>query len=94
MPDWEQISCASSSVSSPRQLLEWTEQQNYHLKVAPDLQLETDLDAADCSSCIAAAEVVASLKKAPNPNFPEDAKECVSESEINPDASLGRVRKS
>ena len=46
------------------------------------------LDAADCSSCIAAADVVASLKNAPNPNFPEDSKECVSGSGIQPDASL------
>jgi hypothetical protein len=46
------------------------------------------LDAADCSSCITAAEVIASLKNSPNPNFPHDSKQCVSESGISPDASL------
>jgi len=46
------------------------------------------LDAADCSSCITAADVVASLKNGPSPDFPEGSKECLSGSGIRPDASL------
>ena len=46
------------------------------------------LEAPDCSVGIAAAEVVAALKKAPNPNLPDDTKSCLSNLNIKADPSL------
>jgi|SRR5215213_1423100 len=46
------------------------------------------LEAPDCSVGIAAAEVVAALKNAPNPNLPEHAKSCLSNLNIKADPSL------
>ena len=46
------------------------------------------LEAPDCSVGIAAAEVVATLKKAPNPNLAEPAKSCLSKLNIKADPSL------
>jgi len=46
------------------------------------------LEAPACSVGIAAAEVVAALKKAPNPSLPENAKSCLSNLNIKADPSL------
>jgi hypothetical protein len=43
------------------------------------------LEATDCSVGLAAAEVVAALKGLPNPDMPDDAKECVSKLNIKAD---------
>jgi hypothetical protein len=46
------------------------------------------LEAPDCSVGIAAAEVVAALKGAPNPDMPDDAKECVSGLRVKADPGM------
>ena len=46
------------------------------------------LEAPDCSVGIAAAEVVAALKSAPNTLLPDDAKTCFSKLAIKADPSL------
>jgi hypothetical protein len=46
------------------------------------------LEAPDCSVGIAAAEVVAALKSAPNALLPDDAKNCFSSLAIKADPSL------
>ena len=46
------------------------------------------LEAPDCSVGIAAAEVVAALKSAPNPNLSDDTKNCLSNLRIKADPSL------
>jgi Domain of unknown function (DUF4259) len=49
------------------------------------------LEAPDCSVGIAAAEVVAALKGAPNTLLPDDAKNCFSKLAIKGDPSLAAV---
>jgi hypothetical protein len=46
------------------------------------------LEAPECSVGLAAAEVVAALKGAPNPSLPDDAKNCLSNLEIKSDPSM------
>lgn len=43
------------------------------------------LDASECFSGIAAAEVIAALKDAPNPNLSGEAKECIAALQTNAD---------
>jgi len=46
------------------------------------------LEAPDCSIAIAAAEVVAALKDAPNPNLPEELKQVLDTKKISVDSGL------
>ena len=46
------------------------------------------LEAPDCSIAIAAAEVVAALKDAPNPNLPEELKQVLDTKNIRVDSGL------
>ena len=46
------------------------------------------LEALDCSIAIAAAEVVAALKNAPNPNLPEELKQVLDAKNISVDSGL------
>ena len=47
-----------------------------------------DLETPECSVGIAAAEVVAALRGAPNPNLPAEVNECISRLTIKADSSL------
>src|SRR5678816_3811771 len=55
------------------------------LSAIADLDSGEYLEAPDCSVGIAAAEVVAALKQAPNPNLSEDTKSCLSAINFKPD---------
>jgi len=61
------------------------------LSAIVDLDSGEYLEAPDCSMGIAAAEVVAALKKAPNPNLSEDTKSCLSTLNFKADPSLVAV---
>lgn len=52
--------------------------------------VETDgyLEAPECNIAIAAAEVVAALHGTPNPDLPEEAKECMATLRINADGDM------
>ena len=58
------------------------------LSAIVDLDSGEYLEAPDCSMGIAAAEVVAALKKAPNPNLSEHLKTCLSQVNIKADPKL------
>ena len=61
------------------------------LSAIGDLDSNEYLEAPDCSVGIAAAEVVAALKQAPNPNLSEDTKSCLSTLNFKPDQRLVSV---
>ena len=58
------------------------------LSAVADTEPSEYLEAPTCSVGIAAAEVVAALKTAPNPNLPDDTKSCLSNLNIKADPSL------
>jgi len=58
------------------------------LSAVVDMDPGEYLEAPECSVGIAAAEVVAALKKAPSPNLPGDSKSCLSNLNITADPSL------
>ena len=70
------------------------------LSTVAEMDADEYLEAPDCSAGIAAAEIVAALKGAANPELPDDVKECVAKLEMKADprmASLalkavGRIR--
>lgn len=61
------------------------------LSTVADADAGEYLEAPDCSVGIAAAEVVAALKSAPNALLPDDAKNCVSNLGMRADPSLVAV---
>lgn len=61
------------------------------LSTVADADAGAYLEAPDCSVGIAAAEVVAALKSAPNTLLPDDAKNCVSNLAMRADPSLVAV---
>ena len=61
------------------------------LSTVADADAGEYLEAPDCSVGIAAAEVVAALKSAPNTLLPDDAKNCVSNLAMRADPSLVAV---
>ena len=58
------------------------------LSAIADMDADEYLEAPDCSVGIAAAEVVAALKSAPNPNLSDETKNCFSSLGIKADPSL------
>jgi hypothetical protein len=58
------------------------------LSTVAEMDTSEYLEAPDCSVGLAAAEVVAALKGAPNPDMPDDAKECMSKLKIKADPSM------
>ena len=58
------------------------------LSAIANMDADEYLEAPDCSVGIAAAEVVAALKSAPNPNLSDDTKNCFSRLGIKADPSL------
>src|SRR3954462_8305966 len=46
------------------------------------------VEAPECSIAIAAAEVIAALKGAPNPDLPDETKECVSRLNMSADPTM------
>ena len=70
------------------------------LSTVAEADADEYLEAPDCSAGIAAAEVVAALKGAANPELPDDAKECVAKLKMKADPrmtslalkAVGRIR--
>jgi hypothetical protein len=58
------------------------------LSTVAEMEAGEYLEAPDCSVGLAAAEVVAALKGAPNPDMPDDAKECLSKLKVKADPSM------
>jgi hypothetical protein len=58
------------------------------LSAIANMDADEYLEAPDCSVGIAAAELVAALKSASNPNLSEDTKKCLSSLGIKADPSL------
>jgi hypothetical protein len=58
------------------------------LSAIANMDADEYLEAPDCSVGIAASEVVAALKSAPNPNLSDDTKNCLSSLRIKADPSL------
>jgi hypothetical protein len=58
------------------------------LSAVADLDASQYLEAPDCSVGIAAAEVVAALKGAPNSNLPDGTRACLLSLEIKAEPSL------
>ena len=58
------------------------------LSAVADVGAEEYLEAPDCSVGLAAAEVVAALKGAPNSDMPDEAKECVSKLKITAEPTM------
>lgn len=58
------------------------------LAAVANMDLDEYLEAPGCSIGIAAAEIVATLKRAPNTNLPDDTNKCLSGLGFNADSSL------
>jgi|SRR5215204_1182356 len=58
------------------------------LSTVAEMEADEYLEAPDCSVGLAAAEVIAAMKGSPNPEMPDDAKECVSRLEIKADPGM------
>jgi len=58
------------------------------LSTVAEMHSGEHLEAPECSVGLAAAEVAAALKGAPNPNMPDEAKQCVVNFKIKSDPSL------
>jgi hypothetical protein len=58
------------------------------LSTVAEMDADEYLEAPDCSVALAAAEVVAALKDPPNPDMPDDAKECIAKLKIKADSSM------
>ena len=58
------------------------------LSAVAEIDIGEYLEAPDCSVGLAAAEVVAALKGSPNPDMPDDAKQCVSKLKIKADPGM------
>jgi hypothetical protein len=58
------------------------------LSTVAEMDAAAYLEAPECSVGIAAAEVVAALNGAPNPNLPDDAKDCVSKLNIQAEPDM------
>ncbi len=58
------------------------------LSTVAEMDADQYLEAPDCSVALAAAEVVAALKKSPNPNLSDQTKNCISNLSITTDSSL------
>jgi len=58
------------------------------LSAVAEMDVGEYLEAPECSVGIAAAEVVATLRNAPNPSLPDETKNCLSNLEIKADPSM------
>ena len=58
------------------------------LSTVAEMGADEYLEAPDCSVGLAAAEVVAALKGAPNPDMPDEAKECISKLKIKAEPGM------
>ena len=58
------------------------------LSTVAEMEADEYLEAPDCSVGLAAAEVIAAMKGSPNPEMPDDAKECVSKLKIKADPGM------
>lgn len=58
------------------------------LSTVAEMDAADYLEAPECSVGMAAAEIVAALKGVPNSSLPDDAKECLSNLEIEADQSM------
>ena len=58
------------------------------LSTVAEMGADEYLEAPDCSVGLAAAEIVAALKGAPNPDMPDEATECVSTLKIKAEPGM------
>ena len=58
------------------------------LSTVAEMGADGYLEAPDCSVGLAAAEVVAALKGAPNPDMPDEAKDCLSKLKLKVEPSM------
>jgi Domain of unknown function (DUF4259) len=61
------------------------------LSTVAEMGADEYLEAPECSVGIAAAEIVAALKGAANPDLPDDAKECVAKLNIKADPRMASL---
>ena len=61
------------------------------LSTVAEMDADEYLEAPDCSAGIAAAEVVAALKGAANPDLSDDAKECVAKLKIKAEPRMASL---
>src|SRR5437868_15092915 len=61
------------------------------LSTVAEMDADEYLEAPDCSVGIAAAEIVAALKGAANPDLPDNAKECVAKLKIKADPRMASL---
>ena len=61
------------------------------LSTVAEMDADEYLEAPECSVGIAAAEVVAALKGAANPDLPDDAKECVAKLKIKAEPRMSSL---
>lgn len=58
------------------------------LSAVAEADADEYLEAPDCNAGLAAAEIVAALKGAPNPGLPDEARACLSKLRMKPDLRL------